>query len=181
MAIQCYGNPNTPTDYTHNNLMSVLSGYSGVLPKKSKWISFRRGKAEGRLIGGNLWTISVMVGTQYCPPDLFNDAILLLEEIGVNYGRIDARIAQLEQYGVLDRINAVVIGKLQGCEAPENTDMTIKDLLLSAFGKYNFPIIYDCDFGHVPDNLCLPIGCKAKIVADKSTELVLLESGVKDI
>lgn len=177
-SIWSYGLPGTPTDYTHNNMINALRGYVGNLPAASAWKCYREGEAEGELIGGNIWTLGTVVGTKFCPTELFEGKILLLEDIGKTYDRIDATLTHMELLGIFEVIKGVVVGKLNDCNAPENVKMGTKDLLDMTFGKYSFPVIYECDFGHVPDNLCLPFGCKAKMIASEKSRLILEESGV---
>lgn len=179
-SIWSYGLPGTPTEYTHNNWVNILKGYTGKLPAASEWRVYREGQAEGQLIGGNIWTMGTVAGTKYCPPDLFDGKILILEDIGKTYDRLDATLTHMKLLGAFENLHGVIVGKLNDCKPPEKVQMSVEDFLGEVFGGYDFPIIYDCDFGHVPDNLCLPIGCELKMVADKKQpELILLEPGVE--
>lgn len=173
-----YGLPDTPTEYTHKNMVESLRGFSGNVTKKTQWGVLQDGSATGRVIGGNVWTLGTVIGTKYCPVELFEGSILILEDICESFDRIDAVITKMRLLGILDRIQGVVCGKFSECSAPENVDMSLSQFLSYAFRGYSYPIIYDCDFGHVPDNLCLPIGCIAKISASDDVEFCLLEEGV---
>lgn len=177
-SIWSYGTEGTPTDYTHNNMMRILKGYKGELTGISEWKTFHRGESKGVLIGGNITSLDSVVGTRFCPVELFDGKILMLEDIGETFDELDAVLTHMELLGIFDRISGVIIGKMTDCNAPENVEMNEVDFLNLVFGKYKFPIIYDCDFGHVPNNLCLPIGCKAHIKAKEKPEIILLESGV---
>jgi len=178
-SIWSYGLPWTPTDFTHDNMIKSLNGFAGTLPKKTEWKSYRKGEATGGLIGGNIWTLGTIAGSRFCPPELFEGKILLLEDIGKTYDRLDATLTLLKLQGVFDKLKGVVIGKLNDCKSPEKVQMSIEDWIGLVFGEYTFPIIYDCDFGHIPDNLCLPIGCEAKMIASEDSQLILLEAGVE--
>lgn len=173
-----YGVDGVPTKYTHDNLVNALRGYTGVLKPLTTWHSYRDGEAEGVLIGGNISSLETIIGTKYCPIDLFDGKILILEDIAESFDRLDSILTHMALMGVFDRIKGIVIGKLSECVPPENVDMTMTDFLGMIFKKYEFPIIYECDFGHIPNNLCLPIGCKVKMIAKASPEIELLESGV---
>jgi len=174
-----YGLPERPTEFTHKNLMGVINGYVGDLPHASPWQVYRGGCVEGELIGGNLWTIETIIGSQFCPSEIFRKKILFFEEIGETFDKIDAMITHMDSLGIFQSISGVVIGKLEECTPPENVKMDLIDLLDLTFGQYDFPVIYDCDFGHVADNLCLPLGVKAVLKASKNgSTLKLLESGV---
>jgi muramoyltetrapeptide carboxypeptidase len=176
-----YGLVHTPTTYTHDNLMSILNGFSGDLPAKSKWQIYRRGVASGKLIGGNLSTIAKVIGTKHCPVELFTDSLLFIEDVEEDYAELDSTLTRLRQFGVFERINGVIFGKLKDCEPPEKASkVKIADFIGSTFEGYKFPIIYNCDFGHVDDNLCLPLGCHVILHARQPTELklTLIEPGV---
>ncbi len=61
-------------------------------PPENPITIFNPGKAEGRLLGGCLSLINVLLGTPYCPD--FKDAILFIEDIDEEPYRIDRYIAQ---------------------------------------------------------------------------------------
>lgn len=177
-ALWSYGLDGTPTDYTHNNWLDILNGYSGKLPAKTKWKTFQEGSATGTALGGNISTISTIVGTKYCPAELFDGSILFIEDVDEDLDVLDARLTHLKLLGVFDKVRGVVVGKLNDCNPPEETKMDITDFFKLVFAGYKFPVIYDCDFGHVADNLCIPFGCMVKIDATENPEITLLEKGV---
>lgn len=176
-----YGVDGTPTDYTHENLLSILSGYTGKLPAKTDWKVFREGVSMGKIIGGNISTISNIIGSPYCPVELFRDGILFIEDIAEGFPGLDSKLTHMKLLGVFDKIKGVVLGKLPECTPPEEApEITLTDFLSLVFDGYSFPVIYDCDFGHIDDNLCLPFGCQVKIEADASEmpQITLVEKGV---
>lgn len=177
-----YGVDGTPTDYTHSNLINILNGYTGELKANSEWKVFQNGTASGKIIGGNISTISNIVGSPYCPIELFDESILFIEDIGEGYAALDSKLTHLKLLGVFDRIKGVVFGKLPECTPPEEApDISVTDFIGLVFDGYDFPIIYDCDFGHVEDNLCLPLGCNVTLEADKNAapKIFLNEKGVE--
>jgi muramoyltetrapeptide carboxypeptidase len=176
-----YGVDDTPTEYTHDNLLSILNGFSGELPAKSEWQIFQSGTASGKIIGGNISTISNIIGSAYCPVALFDDSLLFIEDIEEGYTGLDSKLTHLKLLGVFDRIKGVVFGKLPDCNPPEEApEIKLTDFMRLVFDGYKFPIIYDCDFGHVEDNLCLPLGCRVTLNANSSNvpKIILAESGV---
>lgn len=176
-----YGVEGTPTDYTHDNLMDILNGYVGEFPAASEWKIYQPGNASGKIIGGNISTISNIVGTLYCPVDIFNDSILFIEDIGETFATLDSKLTHLRLLGIFDRIRGVVFGKMPECEPPEeDTSINITDFFNLVFEGYQFPIIYNCDFGHVDNNLCLPFGCDVTIKAtdNLAPKIILNERGV---
>jgi muramoyltetrapeptide carboxypeptidase len=177
-ALWSYGIDGTPTDFTHSNWLNMLKGNTGYFPSVSEWSVFRQGTAEGKAIGGNISTIVKVAGTKYCPVNAFSDSILFLEDIGEDFDSLDSKLTFLKLLGVFDKIKGVVIGKLVDCNPPENIIMQITDFFNMVFDGYDFPVIYDCDFGHIPNNLCIPLGCRIKIKAHDKPSIYLLEEGV---
>lgn len=179
--IHNYGYDELPTDYTHNNLIEMLRGNLGSLKThtNSKWKTYQHGSAEGKLIGGNISTIAMVVGTKYCPVELFDNSILFVEDLLEDYPSLDSKLTLLKLHGIFEKIKGVVFGKLPGCEPLEGIHTSLEEFLSFVFEGYNFPIIYDCDFGHIPDNLTLPLGCKVRLIADDNSTIILEESGVE--
>ncbi len=175
-----YGVDDTPTAFTHDNLISTLQGDFGQLPCKTEWKVFQSGYAEGKIIGGNISTITNVAGTKYCPVELFEDSILFIEDIAEGYPSLDSKLTHLNLLGIFNRLKGVVFGKMPECQPPEEQpDVSLLDFISLTFNGYDFPIIYDCDFGHVPDNLCLPLGCQIALDASKDSPIITLkESGV---
>lgn len=174
-----YGIDGTPTNFTHENLIKTLGGAVGKLPSISEWHSFRDGTAEGVMIGGNISSLGTIIGTKYCPVNLFEDKILILEDIDEKYDRLDSILTHMDIMGAFNGVRGVIVGKLEECVSPENVEMQVTDFFDMIFGKYKFPVIYDCDFGHIPNNLCLPIGGRVKMIAGTSPEIEILETSVE--
>ena len=61
--------------------------------------TFGKGKATGRLLGGNLTVLAALLGTPWLPD--FSGAILFIEDIGEQPYRIDRMLTQLSLAGVL--------------------------------------------------------------------------------
>ncbi|MFO8071095.1 MAG: LD-carboxypeptidase [Polyangia bacterium] len=94
-------------------LCGLLAGGSWRAPHGLE--ELERGAAEGPLLGGNLAILAHLCGT--IDPDLFEGAILLLEEVGERPYRVDRYLVQLERSGVLERVAGFLIGELTGCES----------------------------------------------------------------
>ena len=122
-----------------------------------KWLISKNGKAEGKLIGGNLSTILTIIGTEYLPLEMFNDRIIFLEDVEVSIAEFDSFMYALKLRGVFKKVKGVIIGKFEDSKNNENIAPFLKDF----FKDYNYPIIYNVDIGHTNPQLTLPIGAKA--------------------
>jgi muramoyltetrapeptide carboxypeptidase len=135
----------------------------------------RAGVAEGRLVGGNLSVLSALVGTPWAAQ--VDDSLLFLEEIGEEPYRVDRLLTQLQQSDSL-RAAALVGGVFVRCEPSAGSPpMPLADVIDARFGDAGVPAVYGWSFGHVRDQLTLPLGVRATIDTAAET-LTLLEPAV---
>ena len=132
------------------------------------------GKAQGRLLGGNLTVLTALVGTPYLPS--FDGAILFLEDVDEAEYRIDRMLTQLGQAGVLKNLKGVVFGQCTDCvnKGTSYGGFTLNDVLTQHLGSLGIPAYQGAWFGHITDQFTLPVGGLAEIDADAGT-LRLLE------
>lgn len=131
------------------------------------------GKAQGRLLGGNLTVLSTLMGTPWVP-DL-KGAVLLLEDVNEAEYRVDRMFQQLKLAGVLEGLAGVVFGQCTRCTAgePDYTGFTVDDLVDQYFAQLGIPAISGFDSGHVANQLSLPMGARVEIDGDARTVRVL--------
>lgn len=152
----------------------------GVIKPITQWEEWKKGEAEGYLIGGILERISVLSGTTYFPPkEYFDGAILFWEEIGVDLSQIYQYLYQLKNMGVFEKITGMLIGKLKYIKLlrEEIHEPSSKEMVLDILKDYQFPIMANLDFGHFTVNIPMPIGIKVSFDTAKK-ELKFLESAV---
>lgn len=179
------------TDYTKEHLINTL-----IEPKDSLTIKIaeenedlgktkkvyqstiiRRGVATGKLIGGNLSLLAPLAGTKY-QPDV-KGKLVFIEEIGEAPYRIDRMLTQLRQSYPLKEAAGIILGVFNGCEAKEGSrSLSLLETLKDRLSNLNIPVLYGASFGHISNNMTLPIGVKATLDADKKT-ITLLEKGVR--
>ena len=120
--------------------------------------------AEGVLIGGNLSTLTTLLGTSY--DFRYDHCILFLEDINEPLYKIDRMLTQLALAGKFERLKGVVLGeftfdgefsRLEHQRYRENIWTRVLELT-AADGTAvwaNFPV------GHAANNLTLPVGARA--------------------
>ena len=147
-------------------------------PNGEKFYSISKGRAEGRIIGGNLSILTSLAGTKYFPD--FKDSILLLEELNEEPYRIDRMFNHLRLLGVFDKVTGLIFGRFVDCyqKAGERTERTLNRVILEYFENFNKPLVYNVSHGHVKKNFTLPIGIRAKVNATRSA-IEILESAVE--
>jgi muramoyltetrapeptide carboxypeptidase len=120
------------------------------------------GKAQGKLVGGNLTVVVSMLGTDYEPH--WKGKILFLEEIGEEPYRVDRMLWQMKQAGVFDQINGLVIGSFRKCEPEEpEKSFTLDQIFEQHFSEAKFPVYQGASFGHIAPKFTLPIGLKSEM------------------
>jgi muramoyltetrapeptide carboxypeptidase len=140
-----------------------------------------RGKARGRLAGGNLSLVAALEGTPYAVD--MRDAILLLEDVHEAPYRIDRMLRQLELAGRLSQLRGAVLGQFTGRrdrddEPPEDDPRyTVEGVLRQYFGAAGIPVLFSFPVGHVRDNVTLPLGAMVEIDADRVALTVLEGEG----
>jgi muramoyltetrapeptide carboxypeptidase len=140
-----------------------------------------RGKARGRLVGGNLSLISALEGTPYAIDT--RDAILVVEDVREAPYRIDRMLRQLSLAGKLAQLRGAVLGQFTRTsdreDQPRDGDprYTTEGVLRQYFGGAGIPVLVSFPIGHVRRNLTLPMGGLAEIDADAVTLTVLAGEG----
>jgi muramoyltetrapeptide carboxypeptidase len=138
---------------------------------------FGAGKAQGRLLGGNLTVLSALVGTPYLPD--FTGAILFIEDVDEAPYRVDRMLTQLSLAGILGRVKGVVFGQCTDCKAsgPSYGGFTLSEVLAQHLAPLGVPAFQGALFGHVANQYSLPVGIAAEIDAEAGT-ITMLESAV---
>jgi muramoyltetrapeptide carboxypeptidase len=126
--------------------------------------------ARGKLIGGNLATISHLLGTPY--ELLLDNAILFIEDVGEETYKIDRMLTQLNATGNLQKLSGLILGTFteNGDHEVEWTKPVWERALNLTGGKIplwgNFPV------GHGARNMTMPLG--VEVVMDPSQKTLVM-------
>ncbi|MEX0593339.1 MAG: LD-carboxypeptidase [Balneolaceae bacterium] len=159
------------TPFTRRSFQRMVMGIDTVGPlppenyNRSTLQTLTPGCAEGILIGGNLSLICSLIGTPYFP-DL-SGAILFVEDIGEDVYRVDRMLSQLALSGQLKGLSGFVFGTCTDCRATGRASLSLQQVLLDYFSEQTYPACFGLPFGHVSDNMTLPVGVQARLNADK--------------
>lgn len=130
-------------------------------------ITLHGGKVTGRLIGGNLFTISGVWGTPYMPK-LGRGDILFIEDTEEWASGVERVLAQLKISGVFDTIGGLIIGKCRQYN-DNGTGKRFCEFIYDYIGRPDYPVLAECDFSHCAPMLTIPIGITAELDADART------------
>ena len=125
-----------------NNLLDIAYHY------------IRGAKMEGDVIGGNIRCFLKLAGTPYFPKA--QGKVLLLESLGGNIAQITAYFSQLQQMGVLNQINGVLLGTFTKLDSSKGAE-EVEKIALSIVPE-QIPIARTYQVGHRNDSKCVMIG-----------------------
>jgi muramoyltetrapeptide carboxypeptidase len=123
------------------------------------------GQAEGPILAANMGTLLLLTGTPYFP-NLYGRILCLEDDESEQPSTIDRYLTQFRQMGIFERISALIIGRFHS-KVGFNQEDSLQELLQIVTRGYNFPIIYDADFGHIDPMIVLPNGANACLKASK--------------
>ena len=158
----------------------LLQGFSDYTLNLEPAITITGGKCKGIIVGGNLTILSHLIGTPYQPD--FKDKILLLEDIGEYFYRIERMMEHLRLAGILNSICGVIIGQFTNCNRliktknslenkvilKDNTENTILDseimrIMQEYIKPYSIPSIIGFNCGHGNPNFPIVLGAEAEL------------------
>ena len=140
----------------------------------NRLVTVRGGCASGRLIGGNLDTISGFFGTPYMP-DIRDGDILFIEDCKDDPERIERAFSLLKCAGVFEKISGLIMGK-HADYRDRGTGLLPWDAALEIIGAYDFPVLAEFDCGHTKPMLTVPLGGVVRL--DAGSQRVALMSAV---
>jgi muramoyltetrapeptide carboxypeptidase len=152
------------SEYSRGNFQKILTkeqvDTDRLTNVSKKWFVFKKGVAKGKLFGGNLNSLMSIVGTPYEPG--WENSILFWETIGEKIEQIDQMLTQFKLAGVFNKISGMMVGRLVDMQPTDDVEIgcRILEMILDQCKDYTFPIIYGVDFGHINNNLILPVGGK---------------------
>lgn len=163
--------------HAREHLLDLLCDASPAGPISGPARTVRGGTAEGIAVGGNLATLTALVGTRDHPR--FEGAILLIEDVNEAPYRLDRMLTQLRRAGTLDGVAAVVVGTLRGCEPPtDRPSATPEEVIDERLGTLGVPVVHGLEIGHTDRQFAVPLGVRVRVNADAGT-LEILEPAVQ--
>lgn len=118
------------------------------------WIALSEGECEGRLIGGNLGSLCLLTGTQYCPD--YSRTVLFLEDDELAKPHIFDRQLQSLLHLPAFGISGLMIGRFKR-DSGVTIDL-LRRIIKSKPDLDGIPVIANVDFGHTEPKATLPVG-----------------------
>lgn len=155
---------------TFETLFSALEGKKYAI-ECSPHPKNKIGRAEGKLVGGNLSILFSLLGTNDRID--YSDCILFIEDLSEQLYHIDRMFQSLRKAGVLDQIKGLMVGGMTDMkDTAVPYGLSLEEIILDQFSYRNIPICFGFPAGHIDDNRALILGRKvAFTVGEKRTEV----------
>lgn len=116
---------------------------------------------QGKILGGNLTTLCSLQGTPWAL-QLSQPSILLLEDVGEPFYRLERSLVQLLQSIDLTQLKAVVFGDFYQCPQ-KNVPHALMDIFAEHLTALNIPMLKADWFGHGEQNRPFWLGAMGEI------------------
>ncbi|MFT4568081.1 MAG: muramoyltetrapeptide carboxypeptidase [Saprospiraceae bacterium] len=164
------------TDGIRNLLQTPLDEYQLSNAENHQIEILKEGRANGRLVGGNLTLLASMCGTLYQVE--MKDKLVFIEDVGEKPYRIDRMLTQLLQSSRLSEAAGIILGRFNDCEPDEgDRSLSLRECLIDRLGGLNIPIALGFSFGHISEQFTIPVGVMATFDTQAKT-LLLNEAAV---
>ena len=156
--------------YAEKCLCDILYGKNIAYKYKGTPLD-KRGKADGILIGGNLSTLSHLIGTKY---DMFRarqDIVLFIEDINEPLYKIERMLYGLKYSGLLSSLKGLIVGRFINCKYDGRNYFDANHLILDMVKDYHYPVCFDFPIGHIEENLPMIEGSNVSFVVEDNVYL----------
>ncbi len=190
------GGSSTYSDYAQNHALNVLMNPTAPYKievsadnKANESSLFKtevitKGKARGRLIGGNLSLLVALAGTSSALKNT-KGKLLFIEDVNEPPYKVDRMLTQIRQTIDMQQLAGIALGIFEdgssrrrpASDTPQPPQTTLMDVLKDRLGDLSIPVIYGLSFGHIRDQFTLPIGVEAELDTENAT-MTFLETGV---
>lgn len=125
------------------------------IQNKGYWV-LHEGKAEGKIVGGNLCTFNLLLGTDMRPA-FEKDTILMIEDDAESYpAAFDRNLQALCYQPDFKNVKGLVIGRFQ---KGSNMSREMLEFIINNKPELkDIPVLANVDYGHTTPILTIPLG-----------------------
>lgn len=175
-------------EYTLENLQTMLTGSrNNKLQSSKEWSDdlwfldqenrtfikndgywmINKGQAEGTLIGGNLGTFNLLLGSPYRPAFSENTILFIEDTEGSDILDFERNLQALLYQPDFKNVKGLLIGRFQ--KGSKISREQLEFIIQNKVELASMPIIANLDFGHSTPLLTLPVGGNATIDSEEIT------------
>jgi len=120
------------------------------------------GSVTGELAGGNLALVHSVMGTPYEID--FKDKLVFLEDIHEKPYALDRMFTNLLLGNKFNDAKGIALGVFADCQPkPTDDSISLEEMIEDRMSSLSCPSLYGLAFGHIHDNMILPIGEQATL------------------
>lgn len=154
-----------PTRFTIRSFLNAIQGF----PEKNLFTGapvkvYKPGTARGTLKGGNLITLTTLIGTDWEIDT--RDSILFLEDVDEKLPKVDRYLTQWVLAGKLEKIKGLILGDFRGLK-----NMDVYKILANQM-QIDFPVVGCPYIGHGPNKITLPVGATVELRTSPKTLII---------
>ena len=159
-------NLSEPSSFTVRSFLNAVNGF----PHKNLFDGapvnvYRPGIARGILKGGNLITLTALMGMEW---EIKTDgSILFFEDVNEKLYQVDRNLTQWILAGKFRKVKGLILGNFKGLKSQDVFQ------ILSTQMKIDFPLVHCPYIGHVKNKLSLPVGARVELNTAKKSLTVL--------
>jgi muramoyltetrapeptide carboxypeptidase len=145
-----------PSRFTIRSFLNAVNGFPNRNLFEGAAVKVHRsGMERGRLKGGNLITLTALIGTEWETET--DGAILFLEDVDEKLYEVDRYLTQWILAGKLRKVKGLILGNFRGIK-----DRDVYTVLSSQM-KIGFPVVHCPCIGHVRNKITLPVGARVEL------------------
>ena len=145
-----------PSRFAIRSFLNAVNGFPNKNLFKGVPVKVHRsGISRGRLKGGNLITLTALMGTEWETDT--DGAILFLEDVEEKLYEVDRYLTQWILAGKLQKVKGLILGDFRGIK-----DRDVYKILSSQM-KIDFPLVSCPYIGHVKNKITLPVGARVEL------------------
>ena len=155
------------TPFTRRSLARAVVQRADPLGAAPGARALRGGKAQGRLVGGNLALLAALAGTAFAPN--YRHAIIVLEDVNEDVYRVERMLLTLRLGDAFATCTGLVFGAFTNTpeRRPENGGARSLDAVLQELAdQLRVPCVAGVPVGHIADQWTVPLGLQATLDAD---------------
>ena len=132
------------------------------LPNEGYWL-LNEGEAQGTILGGNLGTFNLLLGSEYRPAFEQNTVLFVEDTEGSDICDFMRNLTALTYQPDFARVKGIVIGRFQ--KGSKVTREQLEYVVKAVEPLSKLPVIANADFGHSTPLMTFPIGGEASLIA----------------
>ncbi len=151
-----------PSRLTIRSFLNALHGF----PHKNLFDGvpvsvYHSGMARGTLKGGNLITLTALMGTAW--EITTEGSILFLEDVNEKLYEVDRNLTHWILAGKLSKVKGLILGNFKGLRS-RDVYQILKDQM-----KIDFPLVHCPYIGHGKHKITLPVGARVELNTPKKS------------